>query len=182
MGEVASRRWIVRLRQPESRGQHAAAVDARIDLEQPPETSHQQHCSGQQHHRQRELGDDERRADRLARRQRRRARVLQGAENVGPRKLPGRQHAEEHAGHRRHTGREEQHRDIERHFRESRDASRRHCHDQIACPDREQQSRHSAAARENDTLNQKQTRDPDAARAQRAPDAELAMAAGRSRQ
>ena len=64
MREVAALLRIVRLRQPETRGQHVGRLESEIDVLQPPEAAHEQRGADEQHERQRELDDDQRRPQR----------------------------------------------------------------------------------------------------------------------
>ncbi len=182
--EVRAGLRIVRLRQPEPRGQHRRGVEAEIDALQPPETLDQQRRADQQHQRERELADDEDAA------QARRAsggagparRLAHHRLQLGVRALNRRRQAEEHAGHDRQGGREREHGRVDVDGLQSRQARRADLHEGVDAPDRDQQAERAAGRREQHALGQELPHQARAAGAQRAANGNLPLPDRRARE
>ena len=91
--------FVPRARRVDLRGQDARRVVPEVDVRQAPEAIDHQPAADEQHHRQRDLGHDQRRAETVAR-PRRPGAVLQGFVEVDPREPERRDQAEDEAGQR----------------------------------------------------------------------------------
>ena len=117
---VLAGEWVIRLRQPQARGQYVARIDTSVDVLHAPEASQEERRSDQQDHCERELADHERPAEHAAGTRHRRAAILQRIQKIGTGELQGGCEAEQHAGHQRHPACKHHDRGADADFRDAR--------------------------------------------------------------
>jgi hypothetical protein len=162
-------------RQIEAGDEHVRRVcEAGRHIEKPGQGADHQSRADHQHERQRDLGDDQRRAQPAPRSGRHRA-VLQGIDEIRLRDLQRRHHTGDHAGEERNPERESEHRRIEPHFVEPRDGLRRKRDQGIDAPRRQEHAQNAPAQRQQHRLGQELPHHARPPASQRRADGQLAL-------
>jgi hypothetical protein len=172
-----------RLRQREAERERALRVEAGVDVSQQREAPDQQPRPGEQHHRERDLADHERRAQADARpAQDAAAALAQRLRRRAPAHLERGQRAEEQAGRERDERRERQHAAVDPDLGQARHALRLERQQRVDQAPGEERAERAAYQREQQALGEQLAHDAAAARPERRAQRELALARADARE
>ncbi len=168
----------------DGRDQHGLPVEAEVEVGERRERAHEESRADEQHHRQRDLDDDEQVAEREAVLSRDPAALgLHRVVGIDACRAQGGDGPEDHGRRDGDAGREPEHAPVEGHLQvHVVRGGRQLPHEQAAEPAGEDEAEHGAESREHEALAQELPRQPGARRAERQAHAQLVPPRRRARE